>query len=130
MRQGCFRGLVGLLLLTAAACSPDTMSSNSGSRPAVTPAAGGGGGSTAPAAGNAAQGGGGSGGAPDLVIKPTPMPAGSPAKDDTDAGGADDCGAIRQMADAKPSPVDIVWVIDDSGSMADEQAAIQKNIAS
>jgi hypothetical protein len=57
------------------------------------------------------------------------MPAaGSPAN----AGGAGskaDCGAIRQKAEGKPGPVDIVWVIDGSGSMADEQAAVQKNLA-
>jgi hypothetical protein len=108
------------------------MGSDPGSRP-VTPAANGGKGGSVAAAGagpSTPLPSAGASGQPGLIVKPTPPAAGSRATDDNDAGKDDGCGAIRQMADAKPSPVDIVWVIDDSGSMADEQAAIQKNIAS
>lgn len=67
---------------------------------------------------------------PDLVITPAPMPAaGSPAAGSGGSGDAD-CGTIRQQAESLPGAVDIVWAIDGSGSMNDEKAAVQQNIAS
>ncbi|HET8936532.1 MAG TPA: vWA domain-containing protein [Polyangiales bacterium] len=66
-----------------------------------------------------------------LVLKPAPAAGGSPAAGSGGSTGAEaDCGRIRQQAEATLAAVDIVWVIDGSGSMSDEQAAIKKNIAS
>jgi len=48
---------------------------------------------------------------------------------DAGNGGNDGCEAIAQMAEAELGPVDIVWVIDASGSMDDEKTAVQMNIA-
>jgi hypothetical protein len=68
---------------------------------------------------------------PGLIVKSPVVTGGSPAAGSGGAAGSEaDCGRIRQQAEATPVGVDIVWVIDGSGSMADEQAAIQKNIAS
>lgn len=128
-------GVLGLVLWTAtsatSACSPET--EKTASRPSVTPAANGG--SSSAGTGGAppsmpAPGGGGAAGEPDLVIKPVPS-AGAPAAGSGGKGDDEaDCGTIRQQAEAMQGAVDIVWVIDGSGSMGDEQAAVQKNIAS
>ncbi len=48
---------------------------------------------------------------------------------DAGSGGNEGCNAISQTADAELGPVDIVWVIDASGSMDDEKLAVQMNIA-
>jgi hypothetical protein len=40
----------------------------------------------------------------------------------------EDCGVITETAEIEVGPVDIVWVIDGSGSMLDEIAAVQQNI--
>lgn len=128
-------GAFGLLLVAAVcACSPE--SEKTVYRPLTTPAAQGG------RVGEAQAGAGGEAshvpaptdaGTRDsgLILKPAPAAAGSPAAGSGGAAGAEaDCGRIRQQAEATLAAVDIVWVIDGSGSMADEQAAIQKNIAS
>jgi hypothetical protein len=44
--------------------------------------------------------------------------------------GGDMCEAISETAPPGESPVDIVWVIDSSGSMGDEQLRVQTNIQS
>ncbi|MET0341788.1 MAG: hypothetical protein ABW252_12360 [Polyangiales bacterium] len=47
--------------------------------------------------------------------------------------GADEtpesCASIREDAEVAPSPIDVVWIIDTSGSMRDEAAQVQANIA-
>ena len=40
----------------------------------------------------------------------------------------EDCAAVTQDADALKEPADIIFVVDNSGSMGDEAAAIQTNI--
>jgi hypothetical protein len=40
------------------------------------------------------------------------------------------CQSVSQTAEVMPGPVDIVWAIDTSGSMADEVAAVNANITS
>lgn len=128
-------GVLGLVVWAAtSACAPET--EQTGARPSTTPAANGGSGAraSAGAGGEAAPalpapGGAGAGGEPGLIIKPTPVPlAGAPAAGSGGSGA--ECGTIRQQAQATPGAVDIVWVIDGSGSMGDEQAAVQHNIAS
>lgn len=126
-------GVFGLVLLAAAsACAPEALPS--GSRPGTTPAANGGNGASAGTGGSQPQlPAAGAAGDPDPVIKPTTpvMTAGAAAGGSGGAAGdGADCGTIRQQAEATPGAVDIVWVIDGSGSMGDEQAAVQKNIAS
>ena len=80
----------------------------------------------APPAGGA---GAGAAGEPGLIVIPAPAPTAGAAAGGT-GGDAADCGTIREQAEAMPGGVDIVWVIDGSGSMGDEHAAVQKNIAS
>lgn len=40
----------------------------------------------------------------------------------------EDCAAVTQAADAVKEPADIIFVVDNSGSMGDEAAAIQANL--
>jgi hypothetical protein len=130
-------GAVCWLLMAAVACAPETMGAPQ--RPASRPAADGG--KAAPD--NTGAGGAGSiapppvqagaGGDTGLFVPPTPQLVAGTAGAAAGGAGADpdaDCGAIRQQAESIPGAVDIVWVIDGSGSMADEQAAVQKNITS
>lgn len=44
------------------------------------------------------------------------------------AGTAPSCAAVAQKADAKQLPADIIWVVDTSGSMSDETAAVQNRL--
>jgi hypothetical protein len=132
------RRSLGLLFLAAAsACAPQTLEATSRvNEPTVmtnTPvsryAADSGAVAVTPVVSSAAAGGGST----PPVLLPAPVVAGSPAAGSGGVGGAvaaADCGAIRQKAESKPRPVDIVWIIDGSGSMADEQAAVKQNIAS
>jgi hypothetical protein len=110
-------GPLSLLLLAAVACAPETAASPA-TRPPPAAVGGNGGlagaGGTGPVAPPPVPGPVGAAGEPGVIIRPTPLPD----------------VAIRQEAEATPGAVDIVWVIDGSGSMADEQAAVQKNIAS
>jgi hypothetical protein len=41
----------------------------------------------------------------------------------------DNCGAVRAMADFQSAPVDVIWAIDGSCSMANEIATVADNIA-
>ena len=130
----------GLLLLTATlACAPE--SAAPAPRVMTTIPHAGTGGSPTYAAGSgglpkldAANGGGGIGGVYSPVL-PTPvlpmagMPAAGSGPNTAGKDAKADCGAIRQKAEGKPGPVDIVWVIDGSGSMGDEQLAVQQNLA-
>jgi hypothetical protein len=78
-------------------------------------------------AGVAGTGSSGFGSQPDLAG--SPAIAGAPA---STAGGVApppaDCGTVKQMAEVKLGPADIVWIIDGSASMVDELAAVQQNI--
>ena len=132
------RTTVGILFFAAAAaCAPETMDAASRAtalRAAMT---------NIPASPSAADSGvaavavpvssglAGAASAPLLLPAPIVM-TGTAAVGRGEAGAAamSDCGAIRQKADSKPGPVDIVWIIDGSGSMVDEQAAVKQNIAS
>ena len=135
MSRARVRGAFGLLLVAAVcACSPEsektvyrplTPAAANGGRVAAAQAGAGGEASHVPAPIDAGARDSG------LILKPAPAVAGSPAAGSGGAAGAEaDCGRIRQQAEATLAAVDIVWVIDGSGSMSDEQAAIQKNIAS
>lgn len=65
---------------------------------------------------------------PATLIVNVSEPVPEPDPNDGDAEPEDDCGSLTQMAEARLAPADIVWVIDGSGSMKDEQAAVQQNI--
>src|SRR5262245_23956927 len=63
------------------------------------------------------------------TMQPTQPPPGAAG---TAAGGSggrgSDCATISQTAEVMVGAVDIVWVIDGSGSMLDEIAAVEQNI--
>lgn len=61
------------------------------------------------------------------------MAADADADSDSDSdvdsdSDADDCASVRVAAEATTAPVDIVWVIDSSGSMRGEASAVQSNM--
>lgn len=62
--------------------------------------------------------------APAKPPKSSSPPPSAPVDDDPKA-----CASIREDAEPAPSPVDVVWIIDTSGSMRDELAQVQANIA-
>jgi hypothetical protein len=84
----------------------------------------------APAAGTASAGQSGSEAG---AFGAQPMPAAqagarSAAGAGAMAGRGSECAAITKTAEGKPSPVDIVWIVDGSASMLDETLAVQDNI--
>jgi hypothetical protein len=50
------------------------------------------------------------------------------AAGDSGSGGAPTCTAVAQKANAKVLPADIIWVVDTSGSMSEEQASVQQSL--
>jgi hypothetical protein len=84
----------------------------------------------APAGGTASAGQSGSeAGAFGAQPMPTPQAgARSAAGTGAMAGRGSECAAITRTAEGKPSPVDIVWIVDGSASMLDETLAVQDNI--
>lgn len=54
-----------------------------------------------------------------------PVIGGVPSDDDSDD---DSCGAVEQMAQNRLQPADIIWAIDNSGSMTEEALAVQQNM--
>lgn len=107
------RNLLGLLLgLCVLACSesddpPARGTPGSGGNGAGTGGAGAGTGAT----GGSTSGTGATGGAGDF-----------------DGGIDDGCSSVEKSAEVQRGAVDIIWAIDDSGSMDDEIAAVQMNI--
>ncbi len=61
---------------------------------------------------------------------PAPNPS-NPAPGDPGAASGDDaaCAVLDAASTLERLPVDIIWVVDDSGSMRDEQERIRENIA-
>jgi len=62
-----------------------------------------------------------------IPIAPTPP---APAAGSGGAAAPQDCGTVTRTSDVQQAAADIVWIIDGSGSMADERMAVQQNITS
>ncbi|MEM6995469.1 MAG: hypothetical protein AAF721_33475 [Myxococcota bacterium] len=67
----------------------------------------------------------GSDGADDPFGEEGPPATGGPALPDPDD---EDCAALSEEATSLPAPVDIIVVVDNSGSMGEEAAAVQANL--
>jgi hypothetical protein len=65
-------------------------------------------------------------------VMPPPLAGSGSGSGGTGAAGSspvgEECAAITETADVERGPVDIVWIIDGSGSMLDEIIAVQDNI--
>jgi len=62
------------------------------------------------------------------VTQPPPPPAGGSSGAAGASPAGEGCAAISQTAEVERGPVDVVWIIDGSGSMLDEIIAVQENI--
>lgn len=58
----------------------------------------------------------------------TAGPGQSGGDDLTTQGDLDECASVKAQGDIARAPVDIIWVVDASGSMVDEQQRIQENL--
>jgi len=116
--------VTALALLAASACSSDE-----GVRPkSPPPKDAGGSGATGGAGGNGGDGPGtgtggtGAGGtAPPIGPGTGPVDAAIPPPDAA-------CAAVEQEAETKKQPADIIWIVDNSGSMTTEAQAVQDNL--
>jgi hypothetical protein len=115
-------GLVAAFSWAAVGCSGDQVSEDGRAAPMGTPRAGAGGGGGS----GAAAGTGGFGTQPTHPMMQVGGGTGGAGGDGMEMG--EECAAITRMADVMLGPVDIVWIIDGSGSMLDETAAVQQNI--
>jgi len=62
-------------------------------------------------------------------LAPPPTNGGAPSGTPSDSPGDEPCAVLDATSTLTRLPVDIVWVVDDSGSMRDEQARIRENIS-
>jgi hypothetical protein len=97
------------------------------SRPKNSPQSTAGGGGAGGATGGGATAGTSSGtsgtGQPPVIGPGTgPVDSGPPSSPDAA------CAAVNQQAETMKQPADIIWVLDNSGSMATEAAAVQSNM--
>lgn len=91
-------------------------------------AAGGGAGGAAAAAGQPASGGRAAGGSGGQYQAPVPPVAGNRGSDAEDDAGTPSCAAAHARATVVKQPVDIVMILDNSGSMDDELRSVEANI--
>ncbi|HMI85158.1 MAG TPA: hypothetical protein VK550_13755, partial [Polyangiaceae bacterium] len=113
-----------LAVLAASACGTDEIG-----RPKATPqhdgggsgATGGSGGSGGDGPGTGTGGTGAGGTAPPIGPGSGPVDAAPPSAD-----GA--CAAVTQEAESTKQPADIIWALDNSGSMTTEAQAVQDNM--
>ncbi len=66
---------------------------------------------------------------PETTPPPVPPQTETPPPASTGGTPTEACAVVDAASTLERSPVDIVWVVDDSGSMSDEQARIRENIA-
>jgi hypothetical protein len=72
-----------------------------------------------------APGGVGDGAGPEPTAPPSPGDSGAPVFVDA---GLVDCASVAISAESTVRPVDIVWVVDSSGSMSNEAERVQENM--
>src|SRR5688572_20872079 len=123
----CVGKATGFFLLLAAlvACGSGDEGGNPNGRGNPGLGVGGGGG----AGSGVSAGSGASGTFGEQPVQPTAGAGTGGAAGSGGAGGApEECAAITETAEVMLGAVDIVWVVDGSGSMLDEIAAVQQNI--
>jgi hypothetical protein len=113
------RSWLACALFSLVACSSDAAAPATRPQPMrVTPGAGGAGAEApSPRAGSSGFG-----------QQPSRIPLQPSAAGQAGEVAPADCGTYTHSAEVKLGPVDIVWIIDGSGSMLDELAAVQQNI--
>lgn len=58
------------------------------------------------------------------------LPAGTATDGDPETGAEEECASFTEAAQSEKLPADIIFVVDNSGSMGDEAAAVQANLNS